>query len=82
MPLRSAPVVMREVRPALGVWSDWGLAHDYSDSGLPAPGDGPSMVRLRHCGPCHTCRHPVDCASCGRDVADLLRCLGVGTAGE
>ena len=81
-PLRSAPVVMREVRSALGVWSLGDLVHDYSDSGLPAPGDGPSVVRLRHCGPRHTWRHPVDCVRCGRDVAALLRHLGVGTAGE
>ena len=75
-PLRSAPVVIREVQPALGVWS--GVVHLYSDSGLPAPGDGPSVVQLYHHGDGHTSQHPVDCVQCGHDVAALLSRLGVG----
>ena len=75
-PLRSAPAVIREVQPALGLWSD--EVHGYSDNGLPAPGDGPSVVRLYHHGDGHTGRHPVDCVQCGHDVAALLRRLGVG----
>ena len=50
-PLRSAPVIVREVKPALVVWSD--VIHDYSDSGLPAPGDGPSVIQLHHRGDGH-----------------------------
>ena len=79
-PLRSAPVVVREVKPALVVWS--GLIRGYSDSGLPAPGDGPSVIELHHRGDGHRGRHPVDCDQCGRDVADTLRRIGVGGGGE
>ena len=75
-PLRSAPAVLRAVQPVLDVWS--GEVHGYSDSGLPAPGDGPSVVELSHHGDGHTGRHPVDCVQCGHDVAVVLRRLGVG----
>ena len=79
-PLRCAPAVLRQVEPALDVWS--GAVHPYSDSGLPAPGDGPSVVRLSHHGNAHTGLHPTDCEQCGRDVAAQLRRLGVGSGGE
>ena len=91
-PLRSAPSVLREVQPELDVWSD--VIHGYSDSGLPAPGDGPSVIELDHDGDGtsvipldhdgygHRGRHPVDCDLCGRDVADTLRRIGVGGGGE
>ena len=79
-PLRSAPSVIREVQPRLGVWSR--EVHDYSDSGLPAPGDGPSMIQLLHRGHRHRSEHPVDCVQCGRDVAAQLRELDVGAEGE
>ena len=77
-PLRSASAVLRAVQPVLGLWSGVGKVHGYSDSGLPAPGDGPSVVRLYHHGDGHTGRHPVDCVQCGHDVAALLSRLGVG----
>ena len=77
-PLRSAPSVLREVRPALGLWSRVGKVNGYSDSGLPAPGDGPSVVRLYHRGDGHTSEYPVDCVQCGHDVAIQLSRLGVG----
>ena len=79
-PLRSAPVIVREVQPELDEWS--GLIHDYSDSGLPAPGDGPSVIELHHEGYGHSDGHPVDCDQCGRDVAATLRTIGVGVGGE
>ena len=79
-PLRCAPAVLREVGPAVGRWSD--RIHPYTDSGLPAPGDGPSVVRLSHHGNAHTAREPTDCEQCGRDVATQLRRLGVGSGGE
>ena len=77
-PLRSAPVVLRVVQPAIDEWSRGGQVLGYSDSGLPALGDGPSVVRLYHHGDGHTSGHPVDCVQCGHDVAVLLSRLGVG----
>ena len=79
-PLRSAPVIVREVQSALDVRSRY--IRDYSDSGLPAPGDGPSVIELHHRGDGHRGRHPVDCDRCGRDVAAKLRSIGVGVGGE
>ena len=79
-PLRSAPSVLRKVQPELDVWSD--AIHGYSDSGLPAPGDGPSVIQLHHGGDGHRGLNPVDCDQCGRDVADTLRRIGVGAGGE
>ena len=79
-PLRSAPVVLREVEQTVAMQS--GFVHLYSDSSLPAPGDGPSVVRLTHHGNAHTGRHPTDCEQCGEDVAAELHRLGVGTGGE
>ena len=79
-PLRSAPSVLRAVKPELDEWSD--AIRGYSDSGLPAPGDGPSVIELHHDGYGHREQHPVDCDQCGRDVADKLRSIGVGVGGE
>lgn len=79
-PLRSATAVLREVKPGVDRWS--GLVYGYSDSGLPTPGDGPSVVRLSHHGSAHTGRWPLDCVQCGHDVAAELRRLGVGPRGE
>ena len=79
-PLRSAPSVVRALQPELDVWSR--SIRRYSDSGLPAPGDGPSVIELHHGGDGHRCLHPVDCDQCGRDVAATLRRIGVGAGGE
>ncbi|XP_070199053.1 uncharacterized protein [Littorina saxatilis] len=74
VPLRSAPAVLREIQPAIHSVP----VHDYSDSGVPAPGDGLSVIRLSHHGNAHTGRWPLDCAQCGQDIAAELRRLGVG----
>ena len=79
-PLRSAPSVVWEVQSDLDVLSY--EIHGYSDSGLPAPGDGPSVIELDHDGDGHRGLNPVDCDQCGRDVADTLRRIGVGAGGE
>ena len=79
-PLRCAPSVLREVEPGVDEWT--GVVNSYSDSGLPAPGDGPSVIRLSHRGNAHTGRWPLDCAQCGHEVAAELRRLGVGSGGE
>ena len=75
-PLRSAPVILRALQPELDARSD--AIRGYSDSGLPAPGDGPGVIQLHHGGDGHRGRHPVDWDQCGRDVAATLRSLGVG----
>ena len=75
-PLRSAPSVVRKVQPELDELSD--DIHGYSDSGLPAPGDGPRVVKLYQHGDGHTNDHPMDCVKCGHDVAAVLSRLGVG----
>ncbi|KAK7098197.1 hypothetical protein V1264_002549 [Littorina saxatilis] len=74
VPLRSAPAVLREIQPVIHRYP----VHDYSDSGVPAPGDGLSVIRLSHHGNAHTGRWPVDCAQCGQDIAAELSRLGVG----
>ena len=79
-PLRCAPSVLREVEPGVDEWT--GVVNSYSDSGLPAPGDGPSVIRLSHRGNAHTGRQPLDCVHCGHEVAAELRRLGVGTGGK
>ncbi|XP_070199111.1 uncharacterized protein [Littorina saxatilis] len=76
VPLRSAPAVLREIQPVIHKFA----VHDYSDSGVPAPGDGLSVIRLSHHGNAHTGRWPVDCAQCGQDIAAELRRLGVGSS--
>ena len=79
-PLRCAPIVLGELGPEVDLWSH--AVYGYSDSGLPAPGDGPSVVRLSHRGNAHTGHKPTDCEMCGKNVAAELRHLGVGTWGE
>ncbi|XP_070202845.1 uncharacterized protein [Littorina saxatilis] len=74
VPLRSAPAVLREIQPVIHRIN----VHAYSDSGVPAPGDGLSVIRLSHHGNAHTGRWPLDCAQCGQDIAAVLRRLGVG----
>ena len=78
-PLRSAPAVVREVAPVVDRLS--GVVHPYSNSGLLAPGDGPSVVHLSHDN-AHTGRRPTDCTQCAHNVAVEFRRLDVGTGGE
>ncbi|XP_070203700.1 uncharacterized protein [Littorina saxatilis] len=77
VPLRSAPAVLREIQTGL---QGYDVVHDYSDSGVPAPGDGLSVIQLSHHGNAHTGRWPLDCAQCGQDIAAVLRRLGVGSS--
>ncbi|XP_070184187.1 uncharacterized protein [Littorina saxatilis] len=55
------------------------VGHNYSDSGVPAPGDGLRVIRLSHHGNAHRGRWPVECQQCGKEVAVELRRLGVGS---
>ncbi|XP_070209383.1 uncharacterized protein [Littorina saxatilis] len=76
-PLRCAPVVLRELQPAISRFN----VYDYSDMGIPSHGDGPNVIRLYHQGKGHVGQWPVECPQCGCDVAAELRLLGVGTTG-
>ena len=78
-PLRSAPVVLREVKPGVERHN----VHNYSDGpGLPSPSDGPRVMRLLHGGAEHSGTWPHQCRRCGRDVARVLRQLNVGAEGQ
>ncbi|KAK7092698.1 uncharacterized protein [Littorina saxatilis] len=77
-PLRSAPAVLREIQSAVGKSKI--QVHEYSDSSVPAPGDGLGVIRLSHHGNSHTGRWPVDCVQCGQNIATELRSLGVGSS--
>ncbi|XP_070208000.1 uncharacterized protein [Littorina saxatilis] len=80
VPLRCAPSVLREVQPAVGRLT--ARIHNYSDSGVPAPGDGLRVIRLSHHGNAHRGRWPVECQQCGKEVAAELLRLGVGSGGS
>ncbi|XP_070183021.1 uncharacterized protein [Littorina saxatilis] len=79
VPLRCAPSVLREVQKAV---DRYGGVHNYSDSGVPAPGDGLRVIRLSHHGNAHTGRWPAECRQCGKEIAAELRRLGVGSGGN
>ncbi|XP_070206633.1 uncharacterized protein [Littorina saxatilis] len=75
LPLRCAPVIVREVQPAFTQ-----LTHleNYSDTMLPSPADGLRVITLRHQGEGHIVMWPVECCECGSIIADELTRLGVG----
>lgn len=77
-PLRSSPVVQREVQRGFRSLTD---VYPYSREGVPSPWDGPEVVRLRHEGKSHQVRWPTECRQCGRDIGEKLRELGVGAKG-
>lgn len=74
--LRSPPVVMQEIE------RDWLMGREvskYSATCVPAPTDGPAIRRLRHNNaPGHTDGGADECEQCGRELAGVLRDLGVG----
>ncbi|XP_025101143.1 uncharacterized protein LOC112568188 [Pomacea canaliculata] len=79
-PLRSPPVVVREVE------QDWsmfkGHVLPYRQRGVPDHTDGPPVRRLYHRGHGHSGDRPGDCVTCGRDVASFLCSLRVGVTGN
>ena len=81
IPLRCAPHVLEELRPALER-AKAEIKGYASDSGVPAPGDGLQVKRLRHGGQGHTAPWPPDCRQCGRKVARVLRNFGVGSTSK
>lgn len=79
VPVRSAPIILREVLPGLQRYNN---VHRYNGLGIPLPGDGLDVKRLYHSGSSHSGQWPVDCVECGKQVADQLDHLGVGTGGK
>ncbi|XP_070210202.1 uncharacterized protein [Littorina saxatilis] len=79
VPLRCAPVIQRVITPVVKMVSK--QVREYTDCGVPAPGDGPRVVELSHHGNDHTGQWPAECNKCGKEVAAELRRLDVGRAG-
>lgn len=80
-PLRSPPAVTREVEQNEIMTVDR-LVEPYDQRGVPDHTDGPPIVRLYHRGEGHERDCPVDCVTCGHEVASLLHSLGVGVSGR
>ncbi|XP_025111947.1 uncharacterized protein LOC112574842 [Pomacea canaliculata] len=76
-PLRSPPVVVREVEQDEMI-TEYYAVNPYSERDVPDHTDGQPVKRLYHRGQGHSGRWPVDCVTCGRDVASFLHSLRVG----
>ncbi|XP_025098256.1 uncharacterized protein LOC112566336 [Pomacea canaliculata] len=75
VPLRSAPSVVAEVDKGVRALAN---IPDYTSAGIPAPLDGPQVIRLHHQGPDHLEANIVECEQCGRNIATELKQLKVG----
>ncbi|XP_025113813.1 uncharacterized protein LOC112575896 isoform X1 [Pomacea canaliculata] len=73
-PLRSPPVVVREVALDPEI-NDHKRVHPYRERGVPDHTDGPPVRRLYHRGQGHPHDWPGDCATCGHEVASFLHSL-------
>ncbi|XP_025112305.1 uncharacterized protein LOC112575029 isoform X2 [Pomacea canaliculata] len=80
-PLRSPPVVVREIEKDLAFRR---LDPLYSDRDVPDHTDGPPVRRLHHLYNAggHTDFSPVSCAKCGHEVATFLFSLRIGVPAE
>ncbi|XP_025100540.1 uncharacterized protein LOC112567884 [Pomacea canaliculata] len=76
-PLRSPPAVVREVEQDSSFTKHRDVL-PYSERGVPDHTDGPPVTRLYHRSQGHSGDSPVDCVTCGRDVASFLHSLRVG----
>ncbi|PVD22622.1 hypothetical protein C0Q70_18442 [Pomacea canaliculata] len=54
----------------------------YTERGVSDHTDGPPVTRLFHRGQGHSGDFPVDCVTCGREVASFLHSLRVGVTGS
>ncbi|XP_025111920.1 uncharacterized protein LOC112574818 [Pomacea canaliculata] len=77
-PLRSPPTVVREVEQDDEI-TKLRRVHPYSERGVPDHTDGPPVTRLYHRGQGHSGDWPVDCVTCGRELASLLHSLRVNS---
>ncbi|XP_025111921.1 uncharacterized protein LOC112574819 [Pomacea canaliculata] len=75
-PLRSPPTVVREVEQDDEI-TKLRRVHPYSKRGVSDHTDGPPVTRLCHGGQGHSGDLPVDCVTCGRELASLLHSLRV-----
>ncbi|XP_025111924.1 uncharacterized protein LOC112574821 [Pomacea canaliculata] len=80
-PLRSPPAVVREVEQDPRI-TNLCAVHPYSERGVPDHTDGPQVRRLYHRGQGHSGDRPVDCVTCGSEVASFLHSLRVGVTGS
>lgn len=78
-PLRSPPVVAREVGKA-GEIHVTREVQGYIQREVPDLSDGPPVNYIYHY-PDHTVEWVEDCVRCGKEVTDFLRHLHVGTPG-
>ncbi|XP_025111932.1 uncharacterized protein LOC112574830 [Pomacea canaliculata] len=76
-PLRSPPAVVREVEQDEKMTTHR-YVHPYNKRGVPDHTDGPPVKRLYHRSQGHSGYFPVDCVTCGREVASFLHSLRVG----
>ncbi|XP_025103269.1 uncharacterized protein LOC112569638 [Pomacea canaliculata] len=75
-PLRSPPVVVREVEQSKIMEDKYVLR--YSKRRVPDHTDGPPVTQLYHGGQGHSGDWPINCVTCGREVARVLHSLRVG----
>ncbi|XP_025078808.1 uncharacterized protein LOC112554944 [Pomacea canaliculata] len=80
-PLRSPPAVVREVEQDKRITRDRHV-RPYRERGVPDHTDGPPVTRLYHRGQGHSGDRPVDCVTCGREVASFLHSLRVDVTGR
>ncbi|XP_070188705.1 uncharacterized protein [Littorina saxatilis] len=77
-PLRSPPVVTREVSKSVGLTSTKTIP-PYCIRFVPAATDGPAIKWLKHSKePGHSNGQPMNCGACGEAIMELLLELGVG----
>ncbi|XP_025079918.1 uncharacterized protein LOC112555667 isoform X2 [Pomacea canaliculata] len=76
-PLRSPPAVVRQVQKDK-VITEFRRVQPYTERGVSDHTDGPPVRRLYHRGRGHSGDRPVDCVTCGREVASFLHSLRVG----
>ena len=75
-PLRCPAVVVSEIQRTLKKWTGLFPIDVYSED-LVQPCEGPTARTLRHQGGQHTRTQPLDCQTCGRDLASVLKELHV-----
>lgn len=75
-PLRSPPVVVREVMEAFEIQS--GEVYGYTLSSMPVTADGPAIMRISHHEAGHSGLKPHHCIECGHQIARILKQLHIG----